>query len=156
MPATPPIARPPGSAPRGVDLILDHRRGRPWRHGLPQRLITAGAWGGTAWLLGPLALKGLLVAGLGGALGLPLLERHLAQRSAAAGLGVSAAPPPPGELPRQQLAEAFGLPEVELFRARHARICRVEHDGEGRIRAISLPGPCLSLAHPHRDAHPVG
>ncbi len=164
MTLAPPIAPKAEPKPLQRGLILDRRRGLGWHHGLPQRLVTAGAWGGTGWLLGPLALKGLLIASLGGALGLPLLERMLTRRGVPAsplvpsrvGTTATANPQPwPGGLPRLQLAEAFGLPEVDLFRARHARICTVDHDDEGRIRAIRLPGPCLPQAHPDRDAHPV-
>lgn len=57
-------------------------------------------------------------------------------------------------LERAALASELGLPEAQLFRARHAALCTVHHDEQGRIVALELPTPALPLPSP--DAHPVG
>jgi hypothetical protein len=59
-------------------------------------------------------------------------------------------------LSRSILAAHLGLPESQLFRARHGRICTVHHDAEGWIMAIDLPLPPAVKPVASPDAHPVG
>lgn len=75
---------------------------------------------------------------------------------------VATAPVTPEDLPRQALAEAFGLPEPTLFRARHARSTTIHFNDQGAIVVIDPvhPGASLKVAGPRwrsgHHAHPVG
>jgi len=112
-----------------------------WRRRLPARLGTSALWG----LVLVLLLPGLAWAAAGTGLAVPLVLRLLSQRprpqrSQDPRLLSPAQPLVPSQDPqRQQLAEAFGIHEASLFRARHAQICTVHHDDLGEIVAFSLP-----------------
>lgn len=134
--------------------ILDLRD----RHGSPgrwsTRLLTLGLWAGGAWLMGvPLSAGLALVA-------LPVLLRS--RRRPGAALAVPTAPVAPEDLPRQALAEAFGLGEATLFRARHSRSTTIHYNDQGAIVAIDpvQPGASLKVTGPRwrsgQHAHPVG
>ena len=146
-----------GSALADSGLIIDGRSAMGWGQRLPARLGTSALWGFTLLLL----LPGLpwVVAGTGVALPLvlQLLAKAPRQRKQA-DPGLLAPPPPlaPSQDPeRRQLAEAFGISEATLFRARHAQICTVHHDDNGVIVAFSLPCPNAPSAVVERHAHPV-
>jgi hypothetical protein len=132
------IAAVPGD---GGGLILDWRAQMGWRRRLPARLGTSALWG----LVLVLLLPGLAWAAAGAGLAVPLMLRLLSQRpranKAQDPLLLSPAQPlvPTQDPQRQQLAEAFGIHEASLFRARHAQICTVHHDDQGEIVAFSLP-----------------
>jgi len=112
-----------------------------WRRRLPARLGTSALWG----LVLVLLLPGLAWAAAGTGLAVPLVLRLLSQRPrpqrSQDPLLLSPAQPlvPSQDPQRQQLAEAFGIHEASLFRARHAQICTVHHDDQGEIVAFSLP-----------------
>jgi hypothetical protein len=75
-----------------------------------------------------------------------------------AGVGsqrIAASTSPPQGPSRRELAGQLGLPESQLFRARHAAVCRVHHDADGRIVDLMVPVP-LPAAVVSADAHPVG
>ena len=126
------------------------------------RFGTAGLWLGASVALGPIKLAGLLV--IGGVLVPSLLLLDRSQRSSstsASGLCSIPASPPltvlrSAGVPRAALAAQAGLPEALLFRARHAVICTVQHDPEGRIVALALPQQPLAIPLSRPDAHPVG
>jgi len=144
-------------------LILDCRRQLGWRQRLPARLGTSALWGGLVLLV----LPGMAWAAVGAGVALPLLLRLMSQRPRA---GKAEAPvllspgqslAPSQDPQRQLLAEAFGISEASLFRARHAQICTVHHDGQGEIVAFSLPtldATSLSENNPFGEnhAHSVG
>ena len=108
---------------------------QPW----PKRLVTAAAWGGLAWLLGPLALKGLLISGLGGAMALQRFSfwqsqrRHQVAANLPGAMGTTAIAPSDPFHPL-----AYGLEELDLSLARLSKICQVHHDGAGSIHRIEL------------------
>ena len=122
-------------------LILDWRAQMGWHRRLPARLGTSALWG----LMLLLLLPGLAWAVAGTGLAVPLVLRLLSrrprpQRSQDPLLLSPAQPLVPSQDPqRQQLAEAFGIHEASLFRARHAQICTVHHDDQGEIVAFSVP-----------------
>jgi hypothetical protein len=66
------------------------------------------------------------------------------------------------DLPRQALADAFGLSEPALFRARHARCTTVHHDPQGAIVGLDVLVAGVSTAvvdvplQRQCHAHPVG
>lgn len=132
------LAADPGD---GAGLILDWRAQMGWRRRLPARLGTSALWG----LVMVLLLPGLAWAAAGAGLALPLVLRLLSQRPRAEQsphpLLLSPAQPMVAsqDPQRQQLADAFGLDEASLFRARHAQVCTVHHDDQGEIVAFSLP-----------------
>ncbi len=144
---------PAATLPKTTAPIVDLRPRLPWQRRLPGRLGTAALWLGSCSLLGPAKLIGLLLAGslLGPCL--LLLERS---RPAAASGQPPAAPALSTSLPRAALAAQLGLPEHQLFRARHAAICTVHHDADGRIVELELPAAVPPLSLPSPDAHPVG
>lgn len=135
--------------------ILDLRDRQGSRRLWSGRFLTLGLWGGGAWLMGvPVTLGLALVA-------LPVLMRPR-------GGGSGVLPREGGavvqeeDLPRQALAEVFGLGESTLFRARHARSNTIHHNEQGDIVAIDSrePGASLRVLGPRprigRHAHPVG
>ena len=133
-------------------LDLRDRRGSPGRWST--RLLTLGLWAGGAWLMGvPLSAGLALVA-------LPVLLRP--RRHPGSGAAAAPALAAAEDLPRQALAEAFGLPEPTLFRARHARSTTIHFNEQGAIVAIDSvqPGASLKVAGPRwrsvQHAHPVG
>ena len=146
-----------GSALADSNLIVDGRSAMGWGQRLPARLGTSALWGFTLLLL----LPGLpwVVAGTGVAL--PLVLQLLAKaprqlRQADPGLLAPPQPLAPSQDPeRRELAEAFGISEATLFRARHAQICTVHHDDNGVIVAFSLPCHNAPSAVVERHAHPV-
>lgn len=143
----------PTSAP-----IVDLRPRLPWPGRLPGRLGTAGLWLGSCWLLGPAKLAVVLLAGGLVAPWLMILDRERAATAArglpAAGVAVTAAPPgwrddaTPAGLSRASLAAGMGLPEAQLFRARHAGSCTVHHDATGRIIRLEVAAPALPVSLP--------
>lgn len=134
--------------------IVDQRRALGWSQQLPARLGTAGLWLGGALALGPAKLIGLAMAGVV-LTPLLLMDRHRAAAVAAAACAGQLAAPGRG-LPRAALAAQAGLPELQLFRARHAAICSVHHDAEGRIVGLRVPAPAEPILISSPDAHPVG
>lgn len=154
------VAVPCRAAPCGSLPIVDLRQRISWRDRAPARLATGALWLGGFSLLGPAKLMGLLLAGSLLSPGLLWLDRHrpMACRSpiAAAAAPATPAAPAPEPLPRAVLAADLGLGESQLFRARHAAICTVHHDGDGRIVELAIPAPTLSLPRSSHDAHPVG
>ncbi len=143
----PPCAQPP---------LIDRRSRLNGSQRLPARLSTGALWLGSLSLLGPpkvLAL--LLVAGVL----VPWvlwLDRKPRQDREGHALKAPAPVAPPATLPRSILAAELGLPESQLFRARHGAICTVHHDAEGQIVAIDLPRPSETRPHVPHNAHPVG
>lgn len=136
--------------------VIDRRQGQPWSRRLPARLGTGSLWIGAFSLLGPIKLTGLLLGS--SLLSACLLGLDRRQRQT---------PPPvhdqpaltltaPQGITRAMLAEEIGLCESQLFRARHARICTVVHDPQGRISDIVYPKLLQVSPLLHRDAHPVG
>lgn len=112
---------------------------QPW----PKRLVTAAAWGGLAWLLGPLALKGLLISGLGGAMALQTFSdwqtkrcRQRLVKTLPRGTGTTVFPQVDRFHPL-----GYGYEELDLSLARLSKICQVHHDGAGSIRRIDLTTP---------------
>lgn len=112
---------------------------QPW----PKRLVTAAAWGGLAWLLGPLALKSLLISGLGGAMALRSFGYWQSQRWRPR--VVASLPRLRGTTVNRQAMplqpSAYGLQELDLSLARQYKICQVHHDDAGSIRRIDLTMP---------------
>ena len=129
--------------------ILDLRASRrqPARQAI--QLLTLALWGGSITLLAAPLGRILPRLVLAGAVGMPLVAMG-GRRDAQLRLPSLADPE------RHTNAQAFGLVEADLFRARHARQCTVHHDGEGRITALQLPDPSPARLQPDRDAHPVG
>lgn len=133
-------------------LDLRDRRGSPGRWSA--RLLTLGLWAGGAWLMGvPLSAGLALVA-------LPVLLRS--RRRPGGALAAPTASAAPEDLPRQALAEAFGLGEATLFRARHSRSSTVHYNDQGVIVMIDSaePGASFRVMGPRlrrgRHAHSVG
>lgn len=134
--------------------ILDLRPSQAGPRRWTGRLLTLALWAGAASLMGAPLSAGLALGAL------PVLFQARRRR----GLPLVAALPPavPEDLPRQALAEAFGLGETSLFRARHARLSTVHFNAEGSIVTIDcapLPGPLDRQRSPLRSdhhAHPVG
>ncbi len=123
---------------------------------MPGRLGTTCLWLGAFSLLGPAKLAGLLVAGSLIAPGLLCLDRSRRQPFQPTPQAAQELPTPPAPLPRAALAGRMGLSESQLFRARHASICTVHHNAEGRIVALEVPASALPAFFPSPDAHPVG
>jgi len=128
-------------------LDLSASRRQPARQAI--QLLTLALWGGSLSLLAAPLGRILPRLVLAGAVGMPLVamggRRHAQLRL-----------PSLADPERHTIAQAFGLVEADLFRARHARQCTVHHDGEGRITALQLPEPPPACLQPDRDAHPVG
>ena len=134
--------------------ILDLRDRQASRRLGSGRLLTLGLWVGSAWLMGAPVTVGLAF------LALPVL---LLPRRGVPGPFVGRdADAPQEDLPRQALAEVFGLDESTLFRARHARSNTLHYNEQGEIVAIDsrevgvsmrVVGPRLQSG---RHAHPVG
>ena len=128
-----------------------------WGQRLPGRVGTSALWGFTLLLL----LPGLPWVVAGTWVALPLVLQLFAKAPRQlnqADLALLAHPQPlaPCQDPaRRQLAEAFGISEATLFRARHAQICTVHHDDNGVIVAFALPCPNAPSAVVERYAHPV-
>lgn len=153
--------------------IVDLRARLPWPGRLPGRLGTAALWLGSCSLLGPTKRAVVLLAGSLMVPCLSLLERSRADTlprlaslasdavellppAAQGPLSAGGAVPEAPGLRRAALAAQLGLSGSLLFRARHAALCTVHHDVEGRIVALELPGAALPLSLPSPDAHPVG
>ena len=142
--------------------IVDLRPHLPWRRRWRSRVSTGAVWLGTLSLVGPLKIAGVILATSLVAPPVLLLERARRQqqdrtvsvlvRPAAglAGLVRSEG------LPRALVAERLGLPEAQLFRARHAAICTVHHDDGGSIVGLEWPCPAPVALVGRADAHPVG
>ena len=145
--------------------LLDLRKSRSWGHQLPAELATLFLWGlGAKTLLGAATVPALAPL-----LGLVLLCRSsngLGRRSSSLTTAAMplAQPFRRGESPcfvaddrsRRQLAEYFGLAEVQLFRGQHASICTLHHDADGRINdLVYLQRPQLAPLR-DRHAHSVG
>ncbi|NBV58556.1 MAG: hypothetical protein EBR68_02040 [Synechococcaceae bacterium WB4_2_0811] len=148
--------------------LLDLRKSRSWGHQLPAELATLFLWGlGAKTLLGAAAVPALAPL-----LGLVLLCRSsngLGRRRSSLTTAAMAAMPLAqpfrrSESPcfvaddrsRRQLAEYFGLAEVQLFRGQHASICTLHHDADGRINdLVYLQRPQLAPLR-DRHAHSVG
>ena len=129
--------------------ILDLRHRQPGWARWSAPLLTLALWGGAAALLSAPLARILPRLALAGAIGLPLMvlpDRRQSQPRLA----------PLADPERHTVAQAFGLDEADLFRARHARCCTVHHDGAGSIVALQLPEPPPARLQPDRDAHPVG
>jgi len=129
--------------------IIDLRASRHRTARQAAQLLTLALWGGSLSLLAAPLGRILPRLVLAGAVVMPLVAvggRRDAQ----------VRQPPLADPERHTMAQAFGLEEAELFRARHARQCTVHHDGEGRITALQLPEPSPARLQPDRDAHPVG
>ena len=142
--------------------LLDQRRQLPLAQRLPARCSTTCLWLGSFSLIGVPKLLGLLLlSGLVAPAAL-LLDRSRRLQPPAATMALSALPVdgvrvPAAALPRAQVAARLGMPEAQLFRARHTRCCTVHHDDAGRIVALVLPQPpALRSTRPSADAHPVG
>jgi hypothetical protein len=151
--------------------IIDLRPDLAAHRQLPAELGTLALWGGWALLLaGPVApLSGMAL------LGLWRLRRRWQGMAPAKAAGPTqplegSAPPTAAakataagpliqssaDLGRAAMAHAFGLREVDLFRAQHAPVCTVHHDDHGRILLLECPpGPLEGALH-DRDAHLVG
>ncbi|MFM8526214.1 MAG: hypothetical protein ACKOCM_11435 [Cyanobacteriota bacterium] len=116
--------------------ILDLRdhRGAPRRWSA--RVFTLGLWAGGAWLMGAPLTAGLALAAL------PVLLS--ARRRTRDALPAQAAVAVQEDLPRQALAEAFGLGEATLFRARHARSSTLHYNDQGVIVRIEAAEPGAS------------
>ena len=121
-PLSPKAFMPVAFAPEAGDdagLIVDGRRQLGWRKRLPARLGTTALWGVLVVLL-----HGMALAAVGAGVATPLLLRLLLPRPRAAKpeapvLLSPSQPLAPSEDPqRQRLAEAFGITEAALFRAR--------------------------------------
>ena len=142
--------------------IVDGRSCLSWRHRLPLRLATAGLWLGATVALGPIKIAGLLLIGGVAVPSLLLLDRSQRQARSPSSEFWSGGDVAPvtvlrsAGVPRAALAAQAGLPEAMLFRARHAVICTVQHDPEGRIVALALPQQPLAIPLSRPDAHPVG
>jgi PgaD-like protein len=132
-----------------VPPILDLRSSRPSPARLAAQLLTLALWGGSLTLLAAPLGRVLPRLALAGAVGMPLVALGV-RREAQLRL------PPPTDPQRHTIAQAFGLEEALLFRARHGQRCTVHHDDEGRITALQLPEPPPARLRPDRDAHPVG
>lgn len=149
---------PPGAAASAFrrSLLLDRRREQAWWQRLPGRLSTSALWLGALTLIGPLKLTGVLLVGSLLGPGLLLLDRQQRSRAPLMITPTTLAGMPPQELPRATVAEEIGVAESQLFRARHAAICTIHHDSEGRISAIAMQDSPLHVPLPRRHAHPVG
>lgn len=135
--------------------VLDLRQHQPWRCRLPGRLSTGALWLGGGVLLGPAKMVGIACAGvLLWPLALELDRPGRLRRAVTLQPAAASSAPAPGPS-RRELAGRIGLPEAQLFRARHAAVCRVHHDADGRIVDLMIPVP-LPTAVVSADAHPVG
>lgn len=142
--------------PGGQPPLIDRRSRLSWSQRVPARLGTSALWLGSLSLLGaPKVLALLLVAGVLVPWVLWVDRKPRQDREGVAPQAhVPLAPPP--SLPRSILAAQLGLPESQLFRARHGAICTVHHDADGQIVAIDLPSPPETQPHVPHNAHPVG
>ncbi|KEF42905.1 MAG: hypothetical protein ER33_03275 [Cyanobium sp. CACIAM 14] len=147
--------RPPELLPLARAPIVDLRERFRWHQRLPARLGTGALWLGSLSLVGPLKLAGLVLVGSLVAPGLLWLDRGRREAGGETPT-VAVLPPPPEGPPRAALASRFGLPESQLFRARHAAICTVHHDAEGQIVNLEVHGAPASVRLIRHDAHPVG
>lgn len=134
--------------------ILDSRRNHSWQQRLPERLGTSALWLGSLSLLGPIKLSAVLLAGTLITPAALVLERSRRQQQLVQ--SVRSTRCQVAGLPRSVAAAHVGLSESQLFRARHASVCTVHHDNEGRIVALEVPRPRHDLAPSSTDAHPVG
>jgi len=147
--------RPPASVALVEAPIVDLRERLHWRQRMPARLGTGALWLGSLSLMGPLKLAGLLLVGSLLAPGLLWLDRSRREPRGQT-LAAALVQPPPEGPQRAALASRFGVPESQLFRARHAAICTVHHDAEGHIVNLEVHGAPVPLPLISRDAHPVG
>lgn len=136
----------------GPAPIVDQRRSQGWIQQLPARVGTGGLWLSAGLALGPAKLIPL------GIVGVVLAPLLLLDRPRGGATPSMALPPAPmvRDLPRVTLAERLGLAEAQLFRGRHAAICSVYHDAEGRIVELRFPAPRPPFTSPTPDAHCVG
>lgn len=149
----------PARADRAPTPIVDLRAHLSWQRRLPGRLGTAALWLGSLTVLGPMKLSAVVLAGALATPAVVLLERGRRQqrleRPHARTTALQAAQPTP-VLSRAVVAAELGVPEWQLFRARHASLCIVRHDHSGRIVALEVPQPALQPVPSSTDAHPVG
>ena len=134
--------------------ILDLRRRKGSRQLWSGRLLTIGLWVGGAWLMGAAVTVGLTLAAL------PVLLNR--RKGGTGSLPGFAGATVQEDLPRQALADVFGVAESTLFRARHARSNTIHDNEQGDIVAIESrePGVSFRAVGPRqkneRHAHPVG
>lgn len=140
--------------------VIDLRPQLSWRRRLPGRLGTGALWLGSAALVGVPKLVGAVMVGSLLVPSLLLLDRKRPGPQAGGRLTHARAPIASEGLSRPDAAAHLGLSESQLFRARHASLCTVHHDADGRIVALEVqqppvvPVPLLLPSGPH--AHPVG
>ena len=140
----------------GAAPLLDRRARQSWAERLPGRITTGALWLGSASLLGPPKLAGLLL--VGGLLtpGLMWIDRRRPPQQPLGATSHSLRPLPTAGLSRAAAAAQLQISETQLFRARHANLCTVHHDDQGRIVNVEVHPPALPRPLPSPDAHPVG
>ena len=140
----------------GAAPLLDRRARQSWADRLPARFTTGALWLGSASLLGPAKLAGLLLVGGLLAPGLVWIDRRRPPQQPLGATSFTLPPLPAAGLSRAAAAEQLQISETQLFRARHANLCTVHHDAQGRIVNVQVHPPALPLPLPSPDAHPVG
>lgn len=131
--------------------VIDLRHGGAWHQQIGSEVGTVALWvlagKGVVASAGVALAKPLLLPLLGGG----LLWRWLLSRHRAPQHGRVAQPQSRPALAPQPLT-------ISLFRAQHAAICTVHHDGEGQITAIDCRQRAAAGANTvvERHAHPVG
>ena len=136
--------------------LVDLRSRQCWSERLPARIGTGALWVGSASLLGLPKLVGLLLVGSLITPGLLLLDRRRQPQQPFTATSLSLLPLQAGGLSRLEAAAQLRLSETQLFRARHASLCTVHHDAQGRIVNLEVHTPALPMPLPSPDAHPVG
>lgn len=147
------------SAERVPTPIVDLRERLNWQQRLPARLGTAALWLGSLTLLGPPKVLAVLLAGALATPAVVLLERgrrHQRLERPQSQTTALQTSHNPELLSRAAVASELGVPEWQLFRARHASLCIVQHDDSGTIVALEVPQPALQPVPSSTDAHPVG
>ena len=135
--------------------VVDLRPQQPWSSRVPAQVGTGALWLGGALLLGPAKLLGVAAAAsFLGPLALELDRPGRMRRAAGLQPAAALSAPAPGPS-RRAVAADLGLPESQLFRARHASVCWVHHNADGRIVDLVVPAP-LPTPVLSADAHPVG
>jgi poly-beta-1,6-N-acetyl-D-glucosamine biosynthesis protein PgaD len=149
-------------------LIINARHRLAWHQRLFSDASTAMMWGGWLWLWSPVLRSSDWLAALG-VRSYPTLMKLLAsgsaddlQRSVVALVGTTgtllvwtwlpARKARPSALSVRDYARHFELPEHELQAGRHASVCVVHHDDEGRIVQLECrePGQLARPAQPER------
>jgi hypothetical protein len=147
--------------------VIDLRHGEAWHRQIGSEVGTVSLWvlvgKGVVAAAGVALAKPLLLPLVGGG----LLGRWLLSRQRRPRDGRLAPPParPAGEPQPLTIASSprrdsgrHGLNGASLFRAQHAAICTVHHDGAGQITAIQCRqrGADGPTTVGERHAHPVG